>query len=451
MIIDDIRYAFNSVRNALAMLNAQVARLRSDVDLSEDFWPQIVDPVSLDFAPYAANFTGGIVRWGDHTNVTSALSFIPGWAFSRTDTNCTTTAFRADGTVATFASGAPRITDRGLLIEEGRTNLATASQVFSGGAWTPTNLTATDNQIAAPDLTTTAALLNEGTASGVHSIFTTFTSVSGTSYTTSFFLRNLDRRFVQVFFGSAGHGSNAFANFDLQTGTVGTVGSAATATITALANGWYRCTCTAPATASSASASAQLSMITSATAARAENYTGTSLRLYVWGAQVEAGSFPTSPIITTGAAGTRGVDLPSLPILLPDAYTIVTEAEVPFAQSGLFPTVVSTSGTNNGLFLTGTNLPGFSLSNGTYTSTVPGSLTTGTIVRHAVRAETNNVRGAVNGTLAALGTTFSPITGSRILYIGSNIEITSRLNGYVRRIRIIPRSASDTELQSLTL
>jgi hypothetical protein len=202
------------------------------------------------------------------------------------------------GTNATLTDSAGRIT-------YAPANLLLRSQEFDDAVWTKTAATITANTSIAPDGTTTADTVNEGTTLSVHSVSQAFSSVSGTANTLSVYLKNVDGRYAQLLYGSAGHGSTAFANFDLQTGTVGTVGATATASITNAGNGWYRCTITSTATATTASASGQIVQITSATSARAENYTGTSKTILLWGAQLEPVTYQTTPgtyVATTSAA-----------------------------------------------------------------------------------------------------------------------------------------------------
>jgi hypothetical protein len=168
------------------------------------------------------------------------------------------------------------------------TNLLIKSEEFD--QWTASNITVTANNIAAPNGLLTADLFDDGTTAAVsHRVLTpvTVSFTSGVTYTFSLYVKNLDRTFVQLAFGSTAFGATAYANFNVSTGIVGTVGASATASITALSNEWYRCTLSYTAT-STASDSAFIAAIPSATSARNESYTGSNKKLYVWGAQVEA-------------------------------------------------------------------------------------------------------------------------------------------------------------------
>lgn len=115
---------------------------------------------------------------------------------------------------------------------------------------------------------------------------------SGVVYTASCYAKYETAAFVQLLFGSAAFGSNAWANFNIQTGVLGTVGSATTARITDEGSGWYRISITAPATATAASV-AVIFGANAGTMTRAASYLGsTSNTRLISSVQVEAHSFP---------------------------------------------------------------------------------------------------------------------------------------------------------------
>jgi hypothetical protein len=221
----------------------------------------------------------------------------------------TATYTDAAGVVSDVGANTLRYGSAGLLVEESRVNLCVRSQEFNDAAWTKSQSSITADQTAAPDGTTTADLLDEGTATNNHQITSTSISfTSGTAYTFSIFLKQNTRRFAQLIIPSSPFPDNGYANFDLQLGTVtASGGTGLTAAITAFANGFYRCSVTMTSDATT-SAGVTAAIITAGNAARGEIYLGTNGQIYVWGAQVEAGTFPTSYIRTTTASVTRSAD-----------------------------------------------------------------------------------------------------------------------------------------------
>lgn len=78
-------------------------------------------------ASVALDFTRNLYRSGTPI-VKGNPANLPGWTFTRASTGYAETVA---GTLVSFASGAPRITDKGLLVEEARTNLLLNSAALS--------------------------------------------------------------------------------------------------------------------------------------------------------------------------------------------------------------------------------------------------------------------------------------------------------------------------------
>lgn len=229
------------------------------------------------------------------------------------------TFFDANGVLQTAANDAPRFdhdpvtgASRGLLIEESRTNLLTKSAELDDAAWSKTRATITANAVTAPDGTTSAdKLVEDSAASNTHRAGAPdYSAVSGTSYTFSVFLKSEERAHAQISLHITNAG-NAFTTLpaifvNLSTGAITSPSATVTnSSIVSVGNGWWRVSISAAAT-SSQTQSAGIYLMSDATTT---SYTGDATSgLYVWGAQVEAGAFPTSYIPTTTAAAARAAD-----------------------------------------------------------------------------------------------------------------------------------------------
>lgn len=180
------------------------------------------------------------------------------------------------------------------------TNLVTNSQTFN--LWTALGATVTAN--SANDPVNGAAVADRMTeAAGLQQHNLTDGTISFTNaadYTFSIWAKSEGgaSQFVQLLFGSAAFGANAWCNFDIANGTVETKGSAAVGKITSWGDGWFRCSMTAPAT-STASAPVVLFAANAADMTRASSYTGdTDNTRLLFGAQVETGQAANTYVAT---------------------------------------------------------------------------------------------------------------------------------------------------------
>jgi hypothetical protein len=147
----------------------------------------------------------------------------------------------------------------------------------------------------APNGTQTAdTLLTSGNAGAQRIGLSGAPSSSTTGISTySVYVKAGTAQFVQILHGSD---ANAFANFDVASGTLGTRGTGASSTITDAGNGWYRCTLTFNIPSGSPW---YIYVAPSASAAYGAAFTATVAGLLLWGAQLELGSTATTYNNTT--------------------------------------------------------------------------------------------------------------------------------------------------------
>jgi hypothetical protein len=164
-------------------------------------------------------------------------------------------------------------------------NILLSSQDASAAVWTKSAASVSGSVALSPFGDVTADELIESTATATgHTLQQVISYTSGLSYTLSIYVKRASgTRNVRLIFGGTAFGANMTANFDLGTGTVGTLASGVTATITAAANGFYRISATAVATAT-ASTNFQVAMMSGVAA----SYDGDGASsLYVYGAMAE--------------------------------------------------------------------------------------------------------------------------------------------------------------------
>lgn len=329
--------------------------------------------------------------------------------------------------------------DRGQLIEEARANLEpSGSDIGNGTYWNSFRMNLTSNAGVAPDGASTATLMTDTAVLGTHVIVsaTAMSVTNAQNYTMTRYFKAGTQQYVQMILGAAGagFGTQAYANFDIATGATGTVGAAATATITAINGGWYRCSVTAPAT-STTTAQMIVGFITSSTAAKDQSYTGTGTTAYIWGAQLEAGSFATSYIPTTSSSATRAASS----IIANDGTALATAAQQ--AKAMFFQTYGVGGGTNpsflsftgNGL-LYFTNSTSIRVNNGsTEANAILPSGTYSGSVKFAAGMDATSFTAKANGSATgAQASAWAGNTGNVNFGMGRN-SAQWWLNGYLTR------------------
>ena len=330
----------------------------------------------------------------------------------------------------------------GLLVEESRTNLITRSEDFSNSSWNSNKqgISVSTDVAVAPDGTLTADKLNETATTDTHRVGFNISSVGDAVF--SFFAKAGERTLVRTwaFVG----GNTAGAAFNLSTGTIVRERSNGAATIQYVGNGWYRCSCTVDA------ASANSVVVGPVTEAVNDNssYAGEAGKgIYIWGAQLEEASFPTSYIKSnSGSTTTRSADVASIPVAdfgyNQSAGTVVVEATTsnaenvstsrrPYTLTGVNSQIGATFVYDNSVF----DLANVAASDGKHA----------TAFKNGSMAISNN-GGSPRTSSATLDGDYS----SADIIIGGYLSGTNMLNGHIKKLMYIPRRVTNAQLISLT-
>jgi hypothetical protein len=198
----------------------------------------------------------------------------------------------------------------GLLVEEARTNLVTYSEDFSDSSWTKTGSSISSNLILSPSGTQSADLIIEDTSTGGHQFSKNSTITNGVPITLSIYAKQKERSKLKLAYSTSNFSNLATEGFfDLANGTIIVQRNLNSASIKNVGNDWYLCSITATPSITTSSAS----FIAILNDSGIPFYTGDGTSgIYLWGAQLEQGSFPTSYIPTTASTVTRTADNASI-------------------------------------------------------------------------------------------------------------------------------------------
>jgi hypothetical protein len=227
--------------------------------------------------------------------------------------NTTSTRVNSAGLIQSVAFNAPRLDYTGggcpsILVEPQRTNNVLYSEQFDVNPtpWFKADTTVTANATTAPDGTSTADNVVPFATATFHSVRQAILVTPSISYTFSVYAKA--NGYTKVSIADAFTGGFA-ARFDLSAVSVISTIIGTTATITNVGSGWYRLTATFTTTASSTPS------ITGYPTGATLNGFGASFTgdgtsgVFLWGAQLEAGSYPTSYIPTTTIPLVRNDDV----------------------------------------------------------------------------------------------------------------------------------------------
>ena len=360
------------------------------------------------------------------------------------------------------ASGNPL----GLLIEEARSNVLLHSEDFTNANWGKTNLTATANAATAPDNTQTADKLQlNSTTAGVYMVQDNSTSSSGYK-TVTVYAKDNNAGYVILRVGDQPSSADRYLVLvDLSNGHV--VDTAISGnplnvshTVTPVGNNWYRVSVTANLNESGIRVAITPYCVSSithtdGTPENAGGAVGNSV--YIWGAQLEQGAFPTSYIPTSGSTVARTADVASLPVerfaFNDTKGSVVVSAEMVTGSSsqGIASFKGNAAVENIGLYkvVSGNMVYEVRSSSTNQASYNVPPASNNFKVGYVFKKNDFNL--AVNGIAYTTDTSGVVPTGLSTLLIGSIYYVgTNLMSGHIKQIQYYPKRLSNTELQLLT-
>jgi hypothetical protein len=405
-------------------------------------------------AQYTGDGTSGIYLWGAQLSDSASLdTYVPNYGAAPT-----AAAYygpRLDADPVTLAQ-------RGLLVEELRANLALNSEDWAGWSVNTTNNGVTVNTAVSPSGASTADLLFAKATNAVHVAQQSITVVSTTNYVATVYVKAGGYSKVGIR-ESAATGANA--TFNLSTGALISQGNGGTGAISSVGNGWYRISMSSAASGTSFIYTIYV-LDNAYTSGDPSSYTFTgdgASGLYLYGAQLEAGSFATSyiPVGATTAGATRNADVASVstqafPYGATEGTVVINASVLTVSNPNtamLYSFYADASNFINSFIWSGAP----STPRGTVTSPAgadQANLTAGTVsantaFKTAFGFKASDFGFSLNGSAASTdGTGTMPSTSAK-LELGAQASGTL-LSGHIRQITYLPRRISNTELQTRT-
>jgi hypothetical protein len=412
-------------------------------------------------AVYAGDITKGVYLWGAQLEQRSVVT-----AYTPTTTQPITNYIpvlqTASANVARFDHNPVTGESLGLLVEEQRTNLVLRSEEFADAPWNKTNSSITADTIVAPDGTLTGDkhIGDNGITLGIGTSDTRFfqspSLVSGTTYTFSIYAKKGE--FDRVILALVANPS-VVATVSLVDGSIV---SGTGLSVSSVGNGWYRILITFTS-GTTGTVQIRLSSLDS-TATTGDGYSG----IYIWGAQLEAGAFPTSYIPTVASQVTRSADSASMTganfsdWYRQDEGSFFVDYQLGQKLAGIRTFSVSDDTPNNYIdIIAGPGAPPsttqgsylFGIANGVLDiNTGAGAITNVANERRlfAGAYKVNDYAVCNNGGTIGSDTSASVPVVDRLYFANGTNSPNSLINGHIRKLSYYPQRLSDVQLQGLT-
>ena len=394
-----------------------------------------------------------------------------------------TTTMREDGTSAPITKYQPKLMtaaadqarfdhdpltgeSKGLLIEEQRSNLIAYSEDFTQSFWNEnrssvkTNDHIFPNQLIAPDGVSSATKIvpRETESDAIHYVSSSNLSVSqNTVYTASCYFKAAEIDTVSIALKKY-NGLVNWVNFNLTDVTATPAQTFDDYSIQDVGNGWRRCSISLNlGTGFDTDAGTLYFYVKQASVWIGNNYDG----LYMWGAQVEAGSFPTSYIKTTGASATRSADNASITgenfssWYRQDEGSIYSEVSTSDFRSSYPRIMINDGSVSNRIVMSFFGAQGLRVaSNGVQyiDASNPSSSDDGNYHKRAIGLKKDSFSFYTNGeSVISDSAGEMPINVDRFAFYNNlSSNPADHLNGHIKKLAYYPQRLTNEQLQNLT-
>ncbi len=340
-----------------------------------------------------------------------------------------------------------------LLLEPQRTNILAYSEYFTDFSLAGGALTA--NDATSPEGFKNAYKFTEDSANSQHRLRKDF-AVSAGNHTISVFVKGTSR-YLSIYPQTA---STAYAVFDLENETITKSGGAnyVSSSIENYGNDWYRVILTCTTSASTLKVHFYLS---NSGTLEAPTYVGDGISyLHFYGAQVEAGSYPTSYIPTYGSSVTRskeGAQVTSVSDLIGQTQgTLFAEVDS-FGVGEVANRILGVSnvtGAERIIMLTRSYGFRFILTNSSANNVdYTYSINTDGVHKLAMTYDANEVRIFVDGVKATTDSSVILPSSLNSVHIGKteiNGNYANNFGGSAKQALVFPTALTDSECIALT-
>jgi hypothetical protein len=359
------------------------------------------------------------------------------------------TRVNKDGLIESVAADQARLNydptspqDPHLLLEPSRQNKVYPNNSLTG--YSTIGVSTTNNDAISPNGANEGAKV-QATTSGTAVVFKGFTGTSGVTHNISAFVKAGTHNQIRLQEGFSA--SNIDVN--LSTGTEVSSQNATNKKIEAYPNDWYRISFNFTST----STNLQFALYFNGSYTSGEN-------IYLYGGQIEEGTYATSLIPTSGSSVTRTEDFCNIPsglqnVLNTSEGTLFVDLEVPrVATTSDFDRIVlsdQNASTDRLIFDNfGGNWRVLLLSSGNNVNKTIVSGTANQRIKVAIAYSTTGLRISYDGNTATTTSgTYAPTTTLESFKF-SNKDGGSKVQGKIYQAMYFPTALTDSELQTLT-